>query len=64
MDPLSITASVIAIIQISTKIVSICADYIRYVKDAPSDLRKIMLEAAAAKGIFEALSLLAPPYGR
>jgi len=61
MDPLSITSSVIAIIQISTKIVSVCSDYIRDAKDAPSDLQKIMLEVAALKGIFEALSLLLPP---
>lgn len=61
MDPLSITSGVIAIIQISTGIVSVCLDYVRDVKDAPSDLRKIMLEVAAVKGIFEALSLLLAP---
>jgi hypothetical protein len=61
MDPLSITASVIAIIQISTNIVSVCSDYIRDVKDAPNDLQKIMIEVATVKGIFEALSLLLPP---
>jgi hypothetical protein len=60
MDPLGITAGVIAIIQISTKIVSVCSDYIRNVKGAPSDLQRIMLEVAAVKGIFEALSLLLP----
>jgi hypothetical protein len=63
MDPLSITSGVIAIIQISTGIVSICSDYVRDVKDAPSDLRKIMVEIAAVKGIFEALSLLLAPTG-
>lgn len=61
MEPLSITASVVAIIQISTKIISICSDYVRDVKDAPSDLQKILFEVAAVKGIFEALSLLLPP---
>jgi hypothetical protein len=61
MDPLSITSGVIAIIQISTGIVSICLDYVRDVKDAPSDLRKIMLEVAALKGIFETLSVLIAP---
>lgn len=61
MEPLSITASVVAIIQISTKIISTCSDYIRDVKDAPGDLQKIMFEVAAVKGIFEALSLLFPP---
>lgn len=61
MEPLSITASVVAVIQISSKIMSICSDYIRDVKDAPSDLQKIMLEVAALKGIFEALRLLIPP---
>ena len=60
MEPLSITASVIAVIQISSKIMSICSDYIRDVKDAPSDLQKIMLEVATVKGIFEALRLFIP----
>ena len=60
MDALSITAGVIAAIQISVKIVSVCADYVRHVKDAPSDLQRIMLEVAALKGIFEALGLLLP----
>lgn len=32
-------------------------------KDAPSDLQKIMLEVAAVKGIFEALSQLLSPTG-
>ncbi len=61
MEPLSITASVIAIIQISTKIISICSDYIRNVKDAPSDLQKIVIEVGAVRGIFEALGPLLPP---
>jgi hypothetical protein len=54
---------VIDIILISTSIVSVCSDYIRDVKDASSDLQKIMLEVAAVKGIFEALRLLLPPSG-
>ena len=33
MDPLSTTASVVAIIQIAEKIVSVCKEYIATVKD-------------------------------
>ena len=60
MKLLSITVSVIAVIQISSKIMSICSDYIRDVKDVLSDLQKIMLKVAVVKGIFEVLRLLIP----
>lgn len=57
MDPVSITASVIAIIQIAEKIVSVCKDYIATVKDAPSDLRTILIEVGSLKCVLEALEL-------
>jgi len=58
MDPLSITASTIAIIQIADKIISVCKDYIRTVKDAPSDLRTILIEVGSVKCVIEVLQLL------
>jgi hypothetical protein len=59
MDPLSLTAGVIAIIQMADKIISVCKDYVTAVKDAPKDLPKdlwtIMFEVASLKCIVEVL---------
>jgi len=35
MDPISLTASVIAMIQLAEQIISVCTDYIISIKDAP-----------------------------
>jgi Fungal N-terminal domain of STAND proteins len=59
MDPLSAVASVIAVLQISERIVSICKEYIAVIKDAPSDLRKILLEVGSIKSAFEVVEILA-----
>jgi hypothetical protein len=42
MDPLSVTASVIAVLQLTSKVVS----YLNDVKNAPKDCRKCAIEAA------------------
>jgi hypothetical protein len=57
MDLLSITASVIAITQIADKIVSVCKGYINTVKDAPKDLRSIVIEVGSLKCVLEVLQL-------
>jgi hypothetical protein len=58
MDPLSLTAGVIAIIQMADKIISVCKDYVTTVKDAPKDLRTIMFEVGSLKCVVEVLELL------
>jgi hypothetical protein len=58
MDPLSITAGVIAIIQIADRIISVCKDYITAVKDAPNDLRTILIEVGSVKSLLEVTELL------
>ena len=55
MDPLSITGSVIAVIQIAGTIISICKDYITTVKDAPKDLRRVAIEVGSIKSVLEVL---------
>ena len=55
MDPLSITASVITVIQIAGTISSICKDYITTVKDAPKDLRRVAIEVGSIKSVLEVL---------
>ena len=57
-EVIAIGASAIAIIQITDRIVGLCKFYIEAVKDAPSDLRVILLEASALKTIFENLKFL------
>ena len=57
-EVLAIGASVIAIIQITDRIVGLCKFYIETVNDAPSDLRLIFLETSALKTIFENLDFL------
>ena len=57
-EAIAIGASVIAIIQITDRIVGLCKFYIENVKDAPSDLRAILLETSTLKTIFENLKFL------
>ena len=57
-EVLGIGASVIAVIQITDRIVGLCKHYITTVNDAPSDLRFILLETSTLKIIFENLDFL------
>jgi hypothetical protein len=58
MDPLSITASVVAIVQIASTIISVCKDYVTTVANAPKDLRTILIQVGSVKCILETLELL------
>jgi len=55
---IAVRASVIAIIQIADRIVRLCKFYIEAVRDAPSNLRVILLETSTLKTIFENLQFL------
>lgn len=57
MDPLSVSASVIAILQLSGKIISACIAYISSVRDAPKDLRTIMVEIQSLQAIVRVMDL-------
>lgn len=57
-EAIAIGASVIAIIQITERIIGLCKLYIETVRDAPSDLRVMLLEASTLKTIFENLNYL------
>ncbi|KAK2053441.1 hypothetical protein LY76DRAFT_649849 [Colletotrichum caudatum] len=57
-DPFSLAASVIATIQIADRLVTVCKDYIESVRDAPSDLRSILLETSAVKSVLENVGFL------
>ena len=51
-------SSVIAIIQITDRVISLCKFYIETVKDVASDLRLMLVEVSALKTIFENLDFL------
>lgn len=55
MDPLSLTASLIAVVEISCKIISLCYEYRNAVKDAPLDITRAQSEVANVRVIVEHL---------
>jgi len=57
MDPLSVTASVIALLQLSGQIISACITYTSSIKDAPRDLRTIAVEIQSLQAIIRVLDL-------
>lgn len=63
MDPLSITASVIAVIGLAGKIISLCQGYVNTMKGAPSDLRTIMVETGSLKSVVRSLEFLLSSWG-
>jgi hypothetical protein len=59
MDPFSIAASTIAVIQISSKIIAICYNYRAGVKSAPKDLISLTRELQDFQTVLEQLQSLA-----
>ena len=57
MDPLSITAAVIGIVDFSGKIIIACSTYISTLKDAPNELLLIRAEVASLQDIVRTLDL-------
>ena len=58
VEVIAVGPSVIAIIQITERIIGLCKFYIETAQDAPSDLRVILLEISTLKTIFENLQFL------
>src|ERR1700676_383292 len=54
-DPLSITASLIAVAQISGSIISLCYDYRRGIQDAHKDISRILREVQFLRNVIEQL---------
>lgn len=57
MDPTSLTASIITIVGLADKIISVCKGYITTVKDAPNDLTNILIEVGSVKCVIEIIQL-------
>jgi hypothetical protein len=54
-DPLSITASIIAVIQATSKVVSLCYDYRSGLKNAPSEMKQLTDEITSLRDILESI---------
>lgn len=64
MDGLSAVASVIAVIQISGAVLSLCAQYLKAVKNAKSDIEHLQGELSGLRAVLEgAQELLESPNG-
>lgn len=59
MDPLSVTASIIAVLQAANAIISICCDYSAAVKGASWELPKVTKEIRSLRDVLELLAALA-----
>ncbi|KAF7542440.1 hypothetical protein G7Z17_g11566 [Cylindrodendrum hubeiense] len=59
MDPLSISASVFAVVQVADRIIALCKSYIKAVRDAPSDIRAFLIEISAIKSMLGNLNFIA-----
>jgi len=57
-EVIAVGASVIAIIQITDRIIGMCKFYVETARDASPDLRVILLETSTLKTIFENLNFL------
>jgi hypothetical protein len=57
-ETIALGASIIAVIQIADRIISLCKDYIETVKDAPRDLHLILIETSSLKAVFDGLKFL------
>ena len=58
MDPLSVTASVIAILQISGAIITICYDYRSRIKDAQKEASRIINDLNSLRHVLDSLFVL------
>lgn len=56
MDPVSISASVIAFIQIADRVIRACKHCIDTIKDAPKDMQMILGEAISLRAIIDSLN--------
>jgi len=61
MDPLSITASIIAVVQATNSVISFCFDFCSALKDRPWGLTKLLQETTALRNVLESLRNVAEP---
>jgi hypothetical protein len=57
-ESVAVVASIIAIIQISDRVINTCKFYIQATSDTPSELRAILVEISTLKSVLESLQFL------
>ena len=57
-EVVAVAASVIAIIQMTDRVIDLCKSYIESVHDAPSNLRRLLIETSALKTVLDNLNFL------
>ena len=57
-EAIAVGASVIAIIQAADRVIGLCKYYLEIARDAPSDLRSILVETSTLKTVLENLTFL------
>jgi len=57
-EAIALVASIVAVIQVTDRLSSLCKSYIGGVVDYPKDLREILLETSSLKTLFENLQFL------
>ncbi|KAI1376240.1 hypothetical protein F4677DRAFT_419289 [Hypoxylon crocopeplum] len=57
-EAFALAASIIAVIQIADRIISLCRGYIESVEGAPRDLRAVLIETSSLQAIFKSLEYL------
>ncbi|KAF4844008.1 hypothetical protein CGCSCA4_v007520 [Colletotrichum siamense] len=57
-EAFGLAASIFATVQIADRVISLCKRYIESIKDAPSDLRTILIEISSVKAILENVKFL------
>lgn len=58
MEALGLATSIVAVVQISTRVVALCTKCIESVDETSNALRLILIEVSALKGLFEPLKVL------
>ncbi|KAL1611933.1 hypothetical protein SLS60_000156 [Paraconiothyrium brasiliense] len=58
VETIAVVASIIAIIQISDRVISACKFYIQALSDTPSELRAVLVEISTLKSVLESLQFL------
>lgn len=58
-DPLSITAGIIAVLQVTSKVVSLCYDYRCGVKNGSNKMKQLIDEVASLRDVLESALRLA-----
>lgn len=57
-EAFGLVASIFATVQIADRVISLCKRYIESIRDAPSDLRTILVEVSAMKAVLDSIKFL------